>query len=339
MEPLKSQVTVIITTSAIPSNPSTAVLEEVLRSFSFVPDLNTCDVVLTSDGFAVKTKPGESKFKSIKITEQEAENYGEYIQRARAVFRKHLDFAETETVSSTSTTSTVPIGARATAESTVTRDSVVGKPTFSMITLSKRLGFALAVREALKLVSTPYILIHQHDWTYLHQLDFSVLCQLMDEHPEELQYIGFSTRKSLRRKCRPFLPRAVPREFGSVLLSPLYFWYDKPHLARASHYRTFLFGHGRFRVGDFIEDTMGQSMLADLKARGVAAHTAYGTWSYVRPDDPEKPTLRHRSGRHFRETVYMRTARHSKKNMTKAMENLSIDRKDDDEENDSSDDD
>ncbi|KAF0747146.1 hypothetical protein AaE_007843 [Aphanomyces astaci] len=167
---LRDLVTVIVTTSAIPSNPSTSVLEDVLTSFSFVPGLNSCDTILTCDGYVLKSTEGESKFKSMRINEDELANYLEYQERARIVFRRHLGYEDADAGSlhsSTSSTSTIRIGARLRAETTVVSDVLDGKPSFHTITCTKRLGFALAVREALKLVTTPYILIHQHDWTFL----------------------------------------------------------------------------------------------------------------------------------------------------------------------------
>ncbi|ETW03319.1 hypothetical protein H310_04816 [Aphanomyces invadans] len=317
---LRDLVTVIITTSAIPSNPSTSVLEEVLQSFSFVPGLSTCDTILTCDGYVLTTTTNrESKFKSVRINEDELANYIEYQTQARSVFRRHLGYAEDASDLNCSTsTSTIHVGARLKAECTITTEALDGKASFHVITCTKRLGFALAVREALKLVTTPYVLIHQHDWTFLHPVDLTSLCHTMNDFPNTLHYIGFSSRRSLRRAQRPFLPPSIPQKFGPHLLAPLYFWYDKPHVGRTSHYRSFVFGRGRFQAGDFIEDTMGHDMLADLKARGIQGHADYGTWTFVYQDGEcdggqVTPTLRHRSGRHFRQTVFMRTSKKKNK--------------------------
>ncbi|RHY10649.1 hypothetical protein DYB36_004379 [Aphanomyces astaci] len=268
---LRDLVTVIVTTSAIPSNPSTSVLEDVLTSFSFVPGLNSCDTILTCDGYVLKSTEGESKFKSMRINEDELANYLEYQERARIVFRRHLGYEDADAGSlhsSTSSTSTIRIGARLRAETTVVSD---------------------------------------------HPIDLASLCHTMNAHRDILHYIGFSSRKSLRRTQRPHpcLPPAPAQTFGPHVLLPLFFWYDKPHVGRTSQYRSFVYGHGRFQTGDFIEDTMGHAMLADLKHRGMPGHADYGTWTYVNPDQHmrHEPTLRHRSGRHFRETVFLRSSK------------------------------
>ncbi|RHY78474.1 hypothetical protein B5M09_010257 [Aphanomyces astaci] len=266
---LRDLVTVIVTTSAIPSNPSTSVLEDVLTSFSFVPGLNSCDTILTCDGYVLKSTEGESKFKSMRINEDELANYLEYQERARIVFRRHLGYEDAEAGSlhsSTSSTSTIRIGARLRAETTVVSN---------------------------------------------HPIDLASLCHTMNAHRNILHYIGFSSRKSLRRTQRPHpcLPPAPAQTFGPHVLSPLFFWYDKPHVGRTSQYRSFVYGHGRFQTGDFIEDTMGHAMLADLKHRGMSGHADYGTWTYVNQHMTHEPTLRHRSGRHFRETVFLRSSK------------------------------
>jgi hypothetical protein len=72
---------------------------------------------------------------------------------------------------------------------------------------------------------------------------------------------------------------------NSVTLVPLFFWYDKNHFASTEHYRNFVFG-GRFpcvKKGFFIEDTLGQLQLKDIKMNGLEAHVKYGTYLLV-PD-------------------------------------------------------
>jgi hypothetical protein len=133
------------------------------------------------------------------------------------------------------------------------------------------------------------------------------LCNAMDKEPERLHYIGFHSRKTLRRQHRDFLPKAVPITMAGLRLAPLYFWYDKPHVARVDHYRHFVFGQGRFKVGDFIEDTLGHAMLEDIRVQGVNAHASYGTWNLICDEAGLRPTLRHFSGRHYRENLYMRS--------------------------------
>ncbi|OQR97920.1 hypothetical protein ACHHYP_09436 [Achlya hypogyna] len=305
---LRELLTVVFTTSPIPSNPSTVIVEEVLASFSRVPDLARCNVVLTFDGYVTKEGEGSSKFKSVRISAEEVEQYQAYQQNAIEVFRRHLGLSETavrETFDDE-----FQIKRRTTARASILREMEPATgATFTAITLSKRMGFALAVREALKHVHTPFVLIHQHDWTFLHPIDASAICSAMQSLPETIKYVGFHSRKTLQKKSRPSLPPPTPVDLAGLCVAPLYFWYDKPHIARTEHYRNFVFGHGRFQPGDFIEDTLGHSMLADLKARGADAHPEYGTWSYLCKDDPEQPALRHTSGRHFREVVHMRSRR------------------------------
>jgi hypothetical protein len=194
MKQLRDLVTVIFTTSAIPSNPSTAVIEEVLKSLKFAPGILTCDVIVTVDGYAPKDKSSSaaSKFKLGKISVEEAQRYIRFQERSRTVFRDHLHLVPSTV---TTTTETVSISRHKSAEVTISCESfeLINSPQLTFITMSKRFGFAFAVREALKRyiriftsiyssvrynipsvsVKTPYVLIHQHDWIYLVLLRFS----------------------------------------------------------------------------------------------------------------------------------------------------------------------
>jgi len=60
-----------------------------------------------------------------------------------------------------------------------------------------------------------------------------------------------------------------------IPLAPIYFWFDRNHLVRASYYRDLVFGSYRFmRSAAFIEDTFGQLQLNMLRGsyHGVKNH-------------------------------------------------------------------
>jgi len=134
------------------------------------------------------------------------------------------------------------------------------------------------------------------------------ICYAMQQQPDLLKYITFFSRWSLKKDQRPYLPTVVPTEISNLCVVPLYFWYDKPHIANVAHYKKFVFGHRRFHAGDFIEDTMGHVMLEDLKTSGVCEHAKYGTWTLnvSCSSQGRKPVLRHVNGRAFREVAVMR---------------------------------
>ena len=61
------------------------------------------------------------------------------------------------------------------------------------------------------------------------------------------------------------------------------------------HYLDFVFDSGRVLRGQFIEDTLGQEQLAQIKQHGMDAHEPYGT--YLLCDDTTKPVIKHSNGR------------------------------------------
>lgn len=62
--------------------------------------------------------------------------------------------------------------------------------------LEKHRGFAMAVKDALEFVTTPYVMIIQHDRMLGRSFDVSQVLKLMRENPEEIKYVGLSTSGS-----------------------------------------------------------------------------------------------------------------------------------------------
>jgi hypothetical protein len=69
-------VTVVITTSPVKSNPDTDMMEEVVRSFSIVPLLRLCRLIIVCDGFLVGQEG--AKWKPGRVSPSEAKAYEEY---------------------------------------------------------------------------------------------------------------------------------------------------------------------------------------------------------------------------------------------------------------------
>lgn len=53
--------------------------------------------------------------------------------------------------------------------------------------------------------------------------------------------------------------------------TPLFYWLDRPHIARTSVYRDKVFRQGHFSAGDFVEDVFGQKMITDIRRQMAAA--------------------------------------------------------------------
>ena len=74
----------------------------------------------------------------------------------------------------------------------------------------------------------------------------------------------------------------LPREVCGVRLVVLGAFLDSTHVASVAWYRRRVYGVER-RVplprGCFLEDTLGQAQLAELRSVGAASHAFYGTWA------------------------------------------------------------
>jgi hypothetical protein len=141
--PLSQSLTVIITSSAIPSNPSTSVLENVLAGFSFVPELQSCNIILVFDGFleAALDKP---QFKRMRLAPDDANRYANYKIEARKLIQYYLGIEINQIPSIT----TRPAQISAYGHGEVITEHFA--PSLDILHLSTRFGFALAIREALQ---------------------------------------------------------------------------------------------------------------------------------------------------------------------------------------------
>jgi len=153
---------------------------------------------------------------------------------------------------------------------------------------SRRLGFGLSVRSALRVAETPYVWIQQHDWALVSDFPLKPLLSVMREsesggEPEApIKYVclpavrmlsyesslGGATPPVLRNLTsslgRTFSPASQPDI--KIPLTPVFFWHDKPHICSTTHYLKLVFP-SRLAVlrGDFIEDKIGQRARAQMK--------------------------------------------------------------------------
>ncbi|KAI9100590.1 hypothetical protein DFS34DRAFT_615162 [Phlyctochytrium arcticum] len=198
-----------------------------------------------------------------------------------------------------------------------------------------QLGFALGVRSALQRVTTPYVLILQHDWAFVTPVPIAQLLDAMDREdgcpecvsetgsPDDeirypINYVGFVSNRIVEYEKRcvvarglkavtirdfstsPSIPLPTPSDPSSktespLPLCPLYFYFDKNHLARTHHLRHHIFSRGHFQRGDFIEDTYGHTLLTQLKSGQVSLRDS-GCWLYY-PDQGTVRAVRHLHGR------------------------------------------
>lgn len=231
--------TLIVTTSVIPAHPSTRLIAEVLGSYvRNEPDLLDCKKIIVCD-FPKLSVSGLTHYKSGKINRTDFQRYEEYI-------------GELE------------------------RLSAAGEYPFvnvEIFRLPRYRGFAMAVHEALAKVTTPFVMIIQHDRVLTREFRAAELLALMQAQPDQVKYIGLcsdtssghvhqvSSRYNMdvtgkMQILQPTVPGAGGLEaFKKQLIAnfplplpqcrmlvPLIFWYDSTHIASVSHYRDFVFG-------------------------------------------------------------------------------------------------
>eukprot|EP00934_Nitzschia_sp_Nitz4_P008785 Nitzschia sp. Nitz4//scaffold23_size168460//109220//110122//NITZ4_002231-RA/size168460-processed-gene-0.228-mRNA-1//1//CDS//3329543671//8775//frame0 len=151
-------------------------------------------------------------------------------------------------------------------------------------------GFSLLLRHAIQqMVSTPLVYVSPHDYelipsTLEHVQLPSLLQQTLLASPlskaaaQPIHYIGLPNKRSATFGVRhenalrtiPSLQIDTPPK-GTYTLEPLAMWKENPHFATTQAYNDIVFSNATFKKGQFIEDTLGQSMLASIKRDGLSA--------------------------------------------------------------------
>ncbi|KAL2754182.1 hypothetical protein ACRALDRAFT_2082023, partial [Sodiomyces alcalophilus JCM 7366] len=342
---IANSVTVIITTSPTPSAPSTDLLSAVTASFSqHCPSLLTCPVIVIFDTFdrvshIPRLKKGQVTPEGVQAYESYRGNVQDLILRTWALNgrRRHSDIHRPNSDEDGDdkgdgewawTTRHVDAefgspGEREEGKNAVrvTIRRATGRGDVTFIEPHARLGFALAVRSALRETRTPYVWVHQHDWTLEEAIPLAAMVGVMkltireDEdgrEPPPVRYISLVSARMLRYadsgQVQMFpalraLTASLRREFrvddvtGGLPLTPLFFWHDKPHLADRRHYLARVFS-SRLAVGRgmFIEDSVGHRARDQMKEGRWAR---WGSWLYY-PSDGEKVCVRHLHGRRWK---------------------------------------
>lgn len=303
--------TVIITTSPTPSAPSTELISAILSSFrEHCASLLSCRMIVVFDTY--DRIAAHARLKKGQVTADGARTYDQYKQNVREAILNEFnrDYREENLVGgqgqaefghSAVETNIVPFSTLQTADEQLT-----------FIEPTKRLGFGLAIRSALRLATTPFVWVQQHDWPLVSDITLEPLLDIMriSESDENVpvKYICLPSVRLLSyadsahvthfpvlRELTASLKRDFVAESGvSVPLTPMFFWHDKPHLASTEHYLSRVFPTRlSMSRGAFIEDTIGQRSRNQMK---LGNWTKWATWLYY-PDNGEKLCLRHLQGR------------------------------------------
>ena len=310
---VSSLLTVIVSTSATQSNPSTLLPELVLSSFyDNAPCLCKCRKIIVCDGYRKPRKgTNRNEFRQGYLTDDAAHRYEEYIQRLTAMAHEEIE----------------PIGRNA-----------------KVLVMPERRGFGYALKAALYFVKTPYVIVVQHDRMFSRIVNIPAVLDAMIRDPEKLKCVVvlyflslslFSKLTSLYQLLRyVHFPTCISQRYLNELKNqeftgtndwmkdlyldiqrqtihdkkigsfvPMMHWYDSIHIASTKHYSDFVFGYDyayqrmRVKFGSFPEDKVGQQLRDDVKVHGIKAHAAYGT--FVFEDGMSNVSVQHIDGRSF----------------------------------------
>lgn len=311
--------TVAITTSPAPSSPAADLITATLESFRrHCPDLAATRVIVVFDTWD-RVTTSKPRLKSGSASPEIAGNYCLYKENVKSLIlgqycppgTKSESFQQTaEFGSEFDESNAVELAV------TQTEDK---RATF--IEPMARLGFGLAVRSALRLVETPYVWVQQHDWALLTDIPLKAILDVMQSSETEqgetpqppIKYVSFPSIRMLRYADSDAvigypelraMTASLKQEFVSpcqpdvkVPLTPLFFWFDKPHLASTAHYLARVFPTRlAMRRGEFIEDKIGQRARTQMKD---GSWHKWACWLYY-PDDGKQICLRHLMGRTWR---------------------------------------
>ncbi|KAJ9657010.1 hypothetical protein H2198_004610 [Neophaeococcomyces mojaviensis] len=307
--------TIIITTSPTPSAPSTELLSSVIQSFhDHCPDLLSCQVIVVFDTYD-HISP-KARLKKGYLTPQGAKDYDQYKSNVKELVLRQYNSNENHL--SNQSSNQAEYGSPGCAENFVsfsasrTQDSRI-----VFIEPAQRLGFSLAVRTALRTVTTPYVWVHQHDWTLLAQIPIAAILEVMKaSEPDEevpIKYVCLPSIRMLQYAVQSDVQRfpafktftaSLKRSFVlqsqaelSVPLTPLFFWHDKPHIVSTTHYLNRVFpSRLAVRRGEFIEDTVGQKARKQMKE---GQWHKWACWLYY-PNEGKQLCLKHLDGRVWR---------------------------------------
>ncbi|KZL66932.1 feruloyl esterase-like protein (alcohol dehydrogenase) [Colletotrichum tofieldiae] len=313
--------TLIITTSPTPSAPSTELLDAVFQSIRLhCADLLLCRIIVILDTFE---RIGEvARLKKGQVTEEGARDFRRYTDNVKhLVLETYGQIDSKDELIQEQGEAEYGYNGRAASVTTNVATYTVNRTQdrrVSFVEPSERLGFGLAVRTALRITTTPYVWIHQHDWTLVYDIPVAPMLDVMktndadEEGPVKyvclasvrmLQYADtahvqdFPHLRALTAKLkRDFVPRSCPTT--KVPLTPMFFWHDKPHIASTQHYLSRVFPT-RLAIprGAFIEDTIGHRARTQMKEQGMWSR--WGCWLFY-PGEGKQLCLRHLDGRRWR---------------------------------------
>jgi len=259
--------TIIVTTSAVSANPHTIFIEDTIKSYLInEPSLRNCRRIIVCDKEVIAPEYEKLRPKYGKVNQSISDRYNEF----KLKLKTHIDDA---------------------------RDNF--HDTFfntELLVLERKHGFALAVRRALELVTTPYVLVVQHDRVCCRPFGLEkILASMKTFSFRKVNYIclGVTATSKYGRTGMHFKmdvrDATITIPNSNMFAVPLFFWFDTSHICRTNFYLNFALQRPRlcnnlenkqwgWRSGDFIEDKLGHLVRESAKSNGYLGLSKYGTY-------------------------------------------------------------
>mmetsp|Transcript_69048 Transcript_69048/g.174014 ORF Transcript_69048/g.174014 Transcript_69048/m.174014 type:complete len:756 (-) Transcript_69048:94-2361(-) len=278
---LADSLTVLVFTSAVPSDPSLRLLETTLGSFhNNAPALLGCRLIIVCDGW--QTFPGPVLGPPPPLPRRDGSSSSNRCPSTRVVKPDRARcYAERIDALQASIEASVEVGQDS-------KESWV-KPHWEILRLPHWHCYGRALRAGLELVTTPLVLVVQHDFAFVTPVDIGPVASSMlgPQHSLNgpLNYVGLlkkaqlhyatsvRSRSGLHIGARVSVP--VPGH-SPMVLERLPQLYDSTHLARADWYRglfarRYAHDRGLDDCGQFPEDVLSEFMLQRAGKLGVHA--------------------------------------------------------------------
>lgn len=229
---LISKVTIITTTSAVPSNPSTEMIEEAQETWMrHVPALRNCKKIIVFDGV-----PTPQRYRALA--------YELFIKNCEKLAENNLNFAHTK-----------------------------------LVVNSVHKHLANSLREAINVVDTPYVLVHQHDFCLTKPFDFFNLIRSMDRN-SCLKMIRFNKYTNVPNHWDGPVDDYIVGE-AFIPLTRTFGWSDNDHFARTDYYTGFVFPKVTWNgaMEWFLHDP--KKIMTDHEAYGCYLYGGYGETCYL----------------------------------------------------------
>ena len=266
--PVSERVTILMVTSPILSHPSTELMERVVSSFSLVSSLSSCNMLLLADG----AKCGKFRPKRGMVPTDMVTNYSMYLDKLEEL----VENAETDSIWSRT----------------------------KVIRMSEHLGFGHVVLHGLKLATTEYVMVLQHDHPFSIKFSISPVMEFMDSNKANYVSLPISTVWRHVNRCSSMHQidlRAKAVTFGRGRFIPILFWYDGTHVARRETYIKLVFeGEQALPLGHFIEDTFSQWVMGLLREDYEKWFPVFSMYMFQPEQEKEEALIFHLDGRNYR---------------------------------------